>query len=91
MVAIKQHRGPEAPVAPEIAAKVSEYLAKPYTMVIRGTPQSGYFAELPELPNCISSGSTAEEALAMLRDAMQGWLLVSLEQGQPIPEPEPEP
>jgi predicted HicB family RNase H-like nuclease len=38
----------------------------------------------------MSEGDTAEEALAMIQEAMELWLEVSLEEGIPIPEPRPD-
>ena len=35
----------------------------------------------------MSQGETIEEAVEMIRDAQRGWLEVSLEHGDPIPEP----
>jgi antitoxin HicB len=35
----------------------------------------------------MSQGDTPEEALAMIRDALEGWLSVALEDGASIPEP----
>ena len=80
---------PDAPVAPDVEARVQELLRRPYAMVVRGEPGDGYLAEAPELPGCVTAGETPEEAMAMLRDAMYGWLLVQIERGVPIPEPAP--
>src|SRR6185369_8074961 len=44
-----------------------------------------------DLPGCVGGGDTVEEALAMLDDAMTGWLESMLLDGQPIPEPTPIP
>ena len=44
-------------------------------------------AEVPELPGCKTHGGTYEEALAMAREAMQGWIEVARELGRSIPEP----
>jgi antitoxin HicB len=38
---------------------------------------------IKELAGCMSYGSTAEEALRMIDDAMRGWLEVELEDGEP--------
>lgn len=41
--------------------------------------EDGWFvAEVPALPGCITQGSTREEALDNVKDAIQGWLLVRL-------------
>ena len=46
-----------------------------------------FLAEVPELPGCIAHGSTPEEALANVKEAMQLWLDTAREFGDPIPEP----
>ena len=48
--------------------------------------EGGYVASVPELPGCVSEGDTLEEALEMIQDAMEGWLHVAAEHGDPIPE-----
>ena len=48
--------------------------------------EGGYVVSVPELPGCVSEGDTFEEAVAMIEDAMQGWLEVALEYGDPVPE-----
>ena len=52
---------------------IQEIVARPYRKVISGDDIEGYFAEAPELPGCVTAGATVEEALEMLRDAMEGW------------------
>jgi antitoxin HicB len=47
----------------------------------------GWFISIPDLPGCISQGSTIEEALEMIRDAQHMWLQTALEDGIAIPEP----
>ena len=66
------------------------YLGLPYTIELTPDPEEGWFVRVKELPGCSSQGETAEEALEMIRDAMKGWLEVSLEEHYPIPEPAPE-
>lgn len=73
-----------------MAKTVADYLGLPYTIELRNTPGEGWFVRVKELPGCMSQGETAEEALVMIRDAMQGWLEVALEYGDPIPEPRPD-
>jgi antitoxin HicB len=71
--------------------KAEEYLELPYEIVlVRDQDEegnSGWVAEVEELPGCISQGATAEEALTNVRNAMVGWLSVALEEGLSIPDP----
>jgi predicted RNase H-like HicB family nuclease len=43
----------------------------------------GYVADVPELPGCISQGKTIEEATENVREAIQGFLDVLAERGEP--------
>ena len=39
--------------------------------------ETGYFvAEVPALPGCLSQGKTREEAIANIKEAIEGWLEV---------------
>ena len=46
-----------------------------------------WIADVPDLRPCSSHGETPAEAVANIRDAIQGWLEVACERGMPIPEP----
>lgn len=47
--------------------------------------EDGYMvAERPALPGCASQGRTREEALASIREAVEGWLEVQEERGGAI-------
>ncbi|MEX0269691.1 type II toxin-antitoxin system HicB family antitoxin [Leptolyngbyaceae cyanobacterium UHCC 1019] len=37
----------------------------------------GYVAEVPALPGCLSQGKTLDEAIANIRDAIKGYLIMS--------------
>lgn len=37
-------------------------------------PETGYWAEVPALPGCVTQGETLEEVRAMIQDAVSGWL-----------------
>ena len=48
--------------------------------------EDGYFiAECPSLPGCISQGKTRSEAIENIREAIQLYIEVLLEKGQPVP------
>ncbi|MFC0266506.1 type II toxin-antitoxin system HicB family antitoxin [Kushneria aurantia] len=52
----------------------------------RGDEDHAYGVAVPDLPGCFSAGGTFEEALANVREAIDGWLTVAVEHGDPIPE-----
>lgn len=45
----------------------------------------GYTVTVPSLPGCISEGSTREEALAKIEEAIAGYLEAARKLGRPIP------
>lgn len=45
-----------------------------------------WVAECPSLPPCISEGSTREEAIANIREAIELYLAVLADEGRPVPE-----
>lgn len=49
--------------------------------------EDGYWVvECPSLPGCISQGQTKEEAIANIREAIQGYIEALEEDGLPIPQ-----
>jgi predicted RNase H-like HicB family nuclease len=45
--------------------------------VIIEKDEAGYYvAEVPALPGCFSQGKTHEEAIANIKEAIEGWLQV---------------
>jgi antitoxin HicB len=66
------------------------YLALPYTIEV--IPDDGaWFAQVKELPGCMTEVDTWEELLPAIEEAKHLWLDLALERGRPIPEPEPAP
>jgi len=67
---------------------VDEYMRLPYRMeIIPDTLEGGYAVRFPELPGCLTCGSTMEEAVRNGEDCKREWLTVALEDGIAIPEP----
>lgn len=70
---------------------LNDYLALPYHIeLVRDRDEGGnqgWVAEVEELPGCISQGTTPQEAVIHVQDAMKAWLSVALEDGDPIPTP----
>ena len=49
--------------------------------------EDGYWvAECPSLPGCISQGGTEDEALANIKEAIDLYVDVLRDNGQPVPE-----
>jgi len=49
--------------------------------------EDGYWvAGCPSLPGCVSQGSTREEAVANIREAIQVYVAALKEDGLPVPE-----
>jgi len=45
-------------------------------------------AECPSLPGCLSQGKTRDEALANIKDAIEGYLESLRKHGEPLPTTE---
>ena len=49
--------------------------------------EDGYWVvECPSLPGCVTQGKTKTEALANIREAIEGYLEVLREGGRPVPD-----
>ncbi len=46
---------------------------------------SGWLAEVPELPGCMSDGETPQEAVENVMDAIACWIETAEEDGRPVP------
>ena len=51
---------------------------------------SGYLCRVPDLPGCISSGSTIDEAIDMITDAASVWLVDAEDENEVIASPSPQ-
>lgn len=66
------------------------YMSLPYTITIKkgtGYGEEYWVARVIELPHCITTGSTPEEALTDIEDAKKEWIESNLEDSLPVPEP----
>ena len=43
-------------------------------VIIEKDEQGYYVAEVPALPGCLSQGKTEKEAVANIKEAIEGWL-----------------
>lgn len=51
---------------------------------------SGFYAKVPDLPGCITTGKDLADAIDQITDAMNGWLVVAEDEGLAIAEPTPQ-
>ena len=75
----------DVPASPE---DVEHYLDLPYTVAVQSEGEDPRWnATVEELPGCSSAGGTPDEAVKLLRGAMESWLSAALAQGREIPLP----
>lgn len=58
-----------------------------YPVIIHKDKDSDYGVTAPDLPGCISAGETYEEALAMVKEAIELHIEGLLEDGDEVPAP----
>jgi predicted RNase H-like HicB family nuclease len=61
--------------------------AMKFRVLIEPDEDGVFVAECPVLPGCVSQGKTREEAVANIRDAIQGYLHSLEKHNEPIPGP----
>ena len=57
-----------------------------YAVVIEKTPNN-YGASVPDLPGCVATAETREETLKLIREGIEIYIGLTLEDGDPVPEP----
>ena len=57
-----------------------------YTIVIEKSP-ANFAAYVPDLPGCVATGATREEAVSEMREAIRFHIESLREHGEPVPEP----
>jgi antitoxin HicB len=83
-------RGMSSSARQRALTSVEHYASLPYhLLLVRDSDDKGkpWTASVEELPGCTSRGSTSEEALSGIREAMTGWIAAALQEGREIPEP----
>lgn len=60
-----------------------------YIAFLRKDTASDFGVEFPDLPGCISAGSTIEEAQEMAEEALAAHLAFLRSSGDPVPPPSP--
>jgi predicted RNase H-like HicB family nuclease len=57
-----------------------------YTVILIPEEEGGYSVEVPALPGCYTQGETRDEALSMVREAIELYLESCKAHGEPIPQ-----
>ncbi len=56
-------------------------------MVVMEKGETSYGAHVPDLPGCIAVGETREEALELIKEAIEFHIEGLREAGEPVPSP----
>ncbi len=65
----------------------SRAMAREYVALIRKEETTDYWVDIPDLPGCISSGVTEEEAKVQFKEALAMFLEFREENGIALPDP----
>lgn len=60
-----------------------------YTIIIEPAEEGGYVVHVPALNGIATQGETWDEAIFMVRDAIEGYIEVLADHGLPIPKDTP--
>ena len=63
---------------------IDYYLSLPYTIELIREDETTWFARVVELPGCMTEGDSAPDAVAMIQDAMAGWIELAMHEDAPI-------
>ena len=58
-----------------------------YTVIIEPADDGTFSVSVPDLPGCVSTGRTRDEAIESIREAIQGHVRMLREMGDPVPPP----
>jgi antitoxin HicB len=58
---------------------------KQYEVILVPESEGGFVVSVPELPGVVTEGETIAEALAMAKDAIEGYLATMRERGWELP------
>jgi predicted RNase H-like HicB family nuclease/predicted RNA binding protein YcfA (HicA-like mRNA interferase family) len=58
-----------------------------YTVIIEPADDGTFSVYVPDLPGCVSTGATRQDAIESIREAIQGHIQTLRELGDPVPPP----
>lgn len=56
-----------------------------YIVYLEPAEEGGYIVSCPQFPGCVTQGETIDEALAMIKDAVNGYIFSLKSYGEPVP------
>ena len=56
-----------------------------FLVYLEPAEEGGYVVSAPALPGCVTQGETKQEALAMIEDAIRGYIASLRKHGEPLP------
>ena len=69
--------------------RIDHYMSLPYRLeILPDTDEGGFVVRYPELPGCVTVGSSIRKALVNAEDAKRAWITAALEEKRSIPEPD---
>jgi predicted RNase H-like HicB family nuclease len=85
--AMKSGRSGKSPARRAVKVAVAAASAVTYSVVIhRADPdETGYWAEVPALPGCVTQGQTLDETMVNAREAILGHLEALVAAGEAVP------
>ncbi|MEB3160342.1 MAG: type II toxin-antitoxin system HicB family antitoxin [Synechocystis sp.] len=69
------------------SSPITDYLTLNYPITFYPEAEGGYTVVIQDLPGCISTGETLQEAMENILDAKQCWLETAIQFNDPIPFP----
>jgi antitoxin HicB len=57
-----------------------------YRILLTEEPEGGFTVTVPALPGCVTYGSDLNEAMDMAKEAIEGYIALLKEEGEPIPD-----
>ena len=54
-------------------------------MYLEPADEGGYIVSCPHFPGCVTQGETVEEALTMIKDAIEGYIVSLKKHGEAVP------
>ncbi|MGF1636297.1 MAG: type II toxin-antitoxin system HicB family antitoxin [Cyclobacteriaceae bacterium] len=57
-----------------------------YRIILNEEPEGGFTATVPALSGCITYGENLQHAMEMAKEAIEGYIELLKEQGEPVPD-----